>query len=101
MKKRFKFAPLNSVYMAISLIGLLVSFFYLIDPTIRFDQVLISFFLLIFITSLFTKDTSNISYMYASIIGFIASLIFGLNPDPTWAVAFMIFFGIMFVSAMS
>ena len=97
--KKFKFAPLNNAFMGMSLIGLIVSVYYVANPTLDFGLLLVTFFLVLFFITYFSKKL-ELPYMIASVMGLIASLIFAQNPDPTWGVAFVFFFGFMFASSM-
>jgi|SaaInlV_120m_DNA_4_1040238.scaffolds.fasta_scaffold52030_1 hypothetical protein len=97
--EKFTFAPINNKYMAISIVGLLISLYYLMDPTIQIGVFFVAFFLVMFIITFLSKEIS-FPYMIASLIGFVASLIFAQIPDPTWGVTFVIFFGYMFFTSV-
>lgn len=108
-----KFAPLDSTYMGISLVGLIISLYYLINPEIQIASFFISFFIIILLIFTFRKGRSDLPYVIMSILGIIASIIFYhyINSEAlaeevvishmTWGITFAIFFGYMFVSAMT
>jgi hypothetical protein len=99
-KKKVIFAPLNSTYMGISILGLLVSLYYLANPTIKIGQIFLSFFAIMFLIAIVARGKSSLPYMLSSVLGIIASIQVTLLPDESWGFTFLIFFGIMFISAV-
>ena len=99
-KKKVTFAPLNSTYMGVSILGLLVSLYYLVDPSIKIGQIFLSFFTIMFLLALFSKGQSSLPYMLSSVIGIIASIQVTVLPNVSWGYTFTFFFGIMFLSAI-
>ncbi|MBT3721031.1 hypothetical protein HN789_06405 [archaeon] len=106
------FAPLNGTFMGVSIVGLLISIYYVIYPTINISSFFSAFFIILFIMSALSKGKSSLGYMMVSILGIIASIIFYyyINSDKlsgelfispqTWGLTFAIFFAYMFFNSM-
>lgn len=106
MTQKSNFAPLNNLYMMASIVGLLISLYYIITPTLNIGQLFLSFFIILFVVELLRKSPSSFAYLITLILGIIGSVIFSLLPlnvgdqHLSWGYTFVIFFGIMFFTSM-